>query len=180
MTLPMNLTTKVERDHERFVTGRGQVSVHPVPPSGAAGLERRMCLELLPPAQGTSADHRSPYLRLLAGSSGLPRRNVRKSARDEAPVAAGLFVVSRSVLAPAAGTVRYPCLRAGQGNVWSGREDLNLRPRVPQTRALTRLRYCPSHHRPAVTVGREGFSRFAPAGQVLISPLPHRTARQRV
>ena len=38
---------------------------------------------------------------------------------------------------------RYPCVRAGHLKEWSEREDLNLRPPVPQTGALTGLRYAP-------------------------------------
>ena len=52
------------------------------------------------------------------------------------------------------GPQKVPFLRGKMGIKWSGRRDSNSRPRRPERRALTRLRYAPIPERGIQAVSR--------------------------
>src|SRR5581483_3282268 len=68
------------------------------------------------------------------------------------------------------GHERVVSLQAGMRSAWSGRPDSNRRPRVPKTRALTRLRHAPTLRPEAMRAG-------VPAQETLI-PAQRRPADQ--
>lgn len=83
------LTAEAGRDHERFVTGRRQVSVHSVPAPRAAFVERGMRFKLLPPSQGTPTDYCPPHLRVLRRGKPLLFYWVRASRKREVTLPLG-------------------------------------------------------------------------------------------